>query len=839
MTVELNAAESLLARCMTEGRECNLTDAAGDGRLLRGETLRQLLFGLPVRLAGADADTRHSWPISGVRIRGALIEADRERINLADLATAEGGALPPLILLDCVIGRPLRLSGARLRRLSLEGCAISFLEATGLMVEGDVVLNGLRSNETEVLTGCQGQPLCRVDFKGARIGGGLFAKQARLAAPPARPESEVLRADGAGRRLALDLLDSHIGNALNLSPGFKAFGGVRISEVGGDVDLDCAELTDEEDDALSGQIAVIGGALFLRSLRLEGETFPASVKGSVTLSGARIGDDLDLTGTSIEGDLNLSGIQIGGCCRLRSRAWSAPGALARLTVTGDVTLTNARITQDLYLSGISIGEDLSLASVTVGKDAFLADIGRELAPGMFGPPLWVPLQVTGSIVLRGAVVQGELDMRCLRLAGPLHGVSVTVGTHWWLGGTDAGGPESLLQRGAFLVGSRVGGNLFIDLETHDDLVLAQVTVAELLKLNLRGKRGADKGRRRPELVLDSASVGGLSDDHGRAVADFRLSMAGFSYRLLHDAERPATGKGTAVQAVRLLRTPIASALLTFLLVAGVAGAVLLESLNRPGWHWALAVAGVALLGWGLRSLQTTRAPSDYRLAWLARQEAPKTRPSFKPEPYERLSRYYRSQGQYDEARRVARRKLDLERRLRAPIMLRPLFWMYAKLFDHGMGPERAVVVFFACIVVGTGGVSIAANGLDLVVDPGRLHDRLGGIAPIQIRARPVLVIDAAAVQPASRGQKPSFLDAPAGTSDDLQCGDAVEPSIYALDAFIPALDLKHERRCSVSGTPEAVGWRFAFAAYSILGWIITSLTVLTLSGILRRRAEGA
>jgi hypothetical protein len=486
-----------------------------------------------------------------------------------------------------------------------------------------------------------------------------------------------------------------------------------------------------------------------------------------------------------------------------------------------------------------IGGYLSLASVNVGKDAFLADVGRDLAPGMFGPPLLVPLQVTGSLEMRGAVVQGELDMRCLRLSGELRGVSVTVGTQWLLGGADGDGPETLLQQGAFLVGSRVGGNLFIDLETHDDLVLAQVTVAEMLRLNLRRRKGADKGERRPELVLDSASVGGLSDDHGRAVADFRLSMDGFGYRLLHDAERPATGKGPSVQAVRLLRGPTASALLTVLLVAGVSGAALLESLNRPGWRWALAMVGVALLGLGLRSLQTTRAPSDYRLDWLARQGPPKARPSFKPEPYERLSRYYRSQGQYDDARRVARRKLDLERKLRAPIMLRPLFWMYAKLFDHGMGPERAVVVFLACIVAGAGGVSIAANGLELTLDPGRLHDRLGEMAPIQMRTPPVLVIDAAPVQPASRGDRPTFLDAPAGASDDLPCGGAVEPSIYALDAFIPALDLKHERRCSVSEAPEAVGWRFAFAAYSILGWIITSLTILTLSGILRRRAEGA
>ena len=82
---------------------------------------------------------------------------------------------------------------------------------------------------------------------------------------------------------------------------------------------------------------------------------------------------------------------------------------------------------------------------------------------------------------------------------------------------------------------------------------------------------------------------------------------------------------------------------------------------------------------------------------------------------------------------------------------------------------------------------------------------------------------------------PAFSQAPGYTSE-LPCGDAINPFLYAVDEFIPVLDLRQESRCSVAST--APGWQFASLAYAILGWIVTSLTILTLTGILRRYEEG-
>jgi hypothetical protein len=104
-------------------------------------------------------------------------------------------------------------------------------------------------------------------------------------------------------------------------------------------------------------------------------------------------------------------------------------------------------------------------------------------------------------------------------------------------------------------------------------------------------------------------------------------------------------------------------------------------------------------------------------------------------------------------------------------------------------------------------------------------------------------------------------------SSDLRCGTAVNGLLYATDVFIPLLDLRQESKCDIrslhkgdvdpekewtarTGTRTRVVrylravfhspvlWaQFAKSFYAILGWIVTSLTVLTYSGILRRWGE--
>jgi len=72
---------------------------------------------------------------------------------------------------------------------------------------------------------------------------------------------------------------------------------------------------------------------------------------------------------------------------------------------------------------------------------------------------------------------------------------------------------------------------------------------------------------------------------------------------------------------------------------------------------------------------------------------------------------------------------------------------------------------------------------------------------------------------------------------ETRCGDQIEPALYALDVFVPLLDLREESKCAVSSEDSAWAWRFAKSAYAILGWIVTSALIVALSGVVRRLFE--
>ena len=78
---------------------------------------------------------------------------------------------------------------------------------------------------------------------------------------------------------------------------------------------------------------------------------------------------------------------------------------------------------------------------------------------------------------------------------------------------------------------------------------------------------------------------------------------------------------------------------------------------------------------------------------------------------------------------------------------------------------------------------------------------------------------------------------PLSTLDEIPCWDQIESIWYALDVFVPLLDLQQERKCSISSGAEAWKWRLAKNLYAVLGALVTSLTILTVSGILRRNVE--
>ena len=92
----------------------------------------------------------------------------------------------------------------------------------------------------------------------------------------------------------------------------------------------------------------------------------------------------------------------------------------------------------------------------------------------------------------------------------------------------------------------------------------------------------------------------------------------------------------------------------------------------------------------------------------------------------------------------------------------------------------------------------------------------------------------------------------AGRGDDaspvnIACGNAIRLAVYAADVFIPLVDLREESKCEIDAVSnpspprtspcpwEVTLYRWLKAVYAIGGWIVTTLALLTFSGVMRHR----
>lgn len=215
---------------------------------------------------------------------------------------------------------------------------------------------------------------------------------------------------------------------------------------------------------------------------------------------------------------------------------------------------------------------------------------------------------------------------------------------------------------------------------------------------------------------------------------------------------------------------------------------------------------------------------------------------YNPQPYEELAKALYSQGDFASSNEVLIFRSDTESWLhfrtgmwkhKIFAVLRALtLWPFSKGFGYGLKPFRAIATTILMLFIGWCGVEWANTGSPPF---------LGGL----ISDRPVMVVDAEPVAAAignGEGQRvavvmlpPVFLDQ-LGSADamgEVACGSEIDPMLYAIDVFIPLLDLRQESQCRISN--NAWLWNWAKAFYAGLGWIVTSITILTVSGVLRRR----
>jgi hypothetical protein len=577
---------------------------------------------------------------------------------------------------------------------------------------------------------------------------------------------------------------------------------------------------------VSGRLSLSDGRLCAPPPRDDAMAARGGRRHALVLAGAEIGGGvtadrpcrmiggLDLSGARLHGDLVLTGCElIAG----EGAALSAPN----LTVGGKVLLNAATVQ-----GGVDVS-DARLSGNLEARGAFLDGAGgRALAARN--------ARIEGDVVLNdGTVCVGPLDLNGME-AGFLH-----------LSRVRLYGDVALTARHARLAQVEMLGNCtLIGMTTFASAeIRAELTIIDSVLIGPRGTAS---------LELEGARIGG-GLTIGRSVFNRVLNLRGAAIEgeaILRDL-RTVWGGHIFAPALRV------GSVLTLRELKGLAQLDLTDAScatldDHPS---AYGDANLDLSGLTYARLATPAfegACVDDRAGWLAGSYATNDRPrAIDPQPYQQLARVLSSQGLAEDARDVQvlladRRRAAARSRIWADgpstglgrWALHVSTGLFGALFGHGLKPTRAVMTLAVAVVLGWGFFSWT-------------------------NWRGAMVIDQQAV---------ASLAAPGGVgaprTDDgalvqnVPCGDAVRPSLYALDVFIPLIDLLQETECEIGaaegvdrafplfrGIPlgpgaeartlfaEVEAYRFLKAFYAIAGWLILSLSILTFSGVMQRSSD--
>jgi hypothetical protein len=191
-----------------------------------------------------------------------------------------------------------------------------------------------------------------------------------------------------------------------------------------------------------------------------------------------------------------------------------------------------------------------------------------------------------------------------------------------------------------------------------------------------------------------------------------------------------------------------------------------------------------------------RAPvdADARLHWLDRQPTER----FRPQPYDQLVRVLREMGDDGGARTIAMAKRDALRK-HGTLGWASRVWSRILSLSIGYGylPRRALVALMALALVGTAVFETA--------------HRYGAMIPVA---------------------KDS------GVVNSLKCTHeypCLQVLVYSLDVLLPVGDLEQEKHWRPNAsTPLGAGVRWYIWLHMVVGFVLTTLLVAALSGIVKR-----
>lgn len=648
-----------------------------------------------------------------------------------------------------------------------------------------------------------------IQVKGARLDGELDLLFATIAFPlyfENSAFSEQLDLQRA-KAIALYLVGTHT-RAVNaegasfhgdvfLRNGFKAEGGLRLlgATIGGDLDCSRGVFRNKGGQALNADGLKVDGDVILRN------AFRA--KGAVRLLGATIGGNLDCDGgefTNVDGEaLSADGVKVDGGVFLRNG----------FRAEGEVRLLGATIGGSLECDG---GEFSNANGKALSADG---------------------LKVHGSVFLRnGFRAEGEVRLPIATIGGDLacsNAQFTNAGNHALTADRVKVDGGVFLSNGfraegeVRLLGAAIGGNL----ECHGSEFSnanAQVLNADGVKVD--GSVSLNNGfRAEGEVRFLGATIGSNLDcDDGHFRNEGRRALNADGLKVEGNV---FLGEGfECVGEIDFTRARLGS--LVFRPAVEPREATLDLRSATIGTFWDDPASWPAPGNLFLHGLtygelfHKASTDPEQRLAWLRRQ--PKDQ--FYPQPYEELAEVLRRSGHEEEGQRILiGRAKDHAEFLFGPEgpkntwwkCLRDVRWwsyrIWGPLIGYGYRPWRPiwpalVVMFLGCLFFWGGGV-------------GNL------MAPTKVAAY-----------------------TPDGTCEQKEIAEDYpnyNPILYSIDSFVPLVDL----RVATYYLPNAnrganvlrwagltLTWgsllRFYLWIHIAAGWMLTTLLVVGLTGLVRR-----
>jgi len=225
--------------------------------------------------------------------------------------------------------------------------------------------------------------------------------------------------------------------------------------------------------------------------------------------------------------------------------------------------------------------------------------------------------------------------------------------------------------------------------------------------------------------------------------------------------------------------------------------------------------------------------AEPRLDWIRRQHK-KRESDFYPQPYRHLAIVLRTQGHIEAAREVAIAEQDA-----TPYGAWAQLWRkpFGFFFGYGLKPLNATITLLSTLLIGTFLVWLAWKQPFLSRDSSEKMSILVLTADQESAMATEQQLLSDGFNPNRNILERRLAENPLEPGG-RRCGPRdIVPLFYALDMMLPVIQLDETNRCEVAVRRGNFKWQLAWSIFSVIGKIVTTLALITYSGVLKPKED--